>query len=83
MQLPKPVRNILLFLVFLWIAQGPIVEICVDWLWFETMGYLEVFQTKLTARLALWFGGFVSAVVFIAFNIRAHLLSTSRAAAVL
>ena len=58
MQLPKPVRNILLFLVFLWIAQGPIVEIFVDWLWFESMGYLEVFQTKLTARLSLWVAGF-------------------------
>ena len=70
MQLPKPVRNTLLFLVFLWIAQGPIVEICVDWLWFETMGSLEVFQTKLTARLSLGFGGFISAVLFIALNIR-------------
>ena len=70
MQLPKPVRNILLFLAFLWIVQGPIVEIFVDWLWFESMGYLEVFQTKLTARLSLWVAGFAMAVAFVGLNIR-------------
>ena len=58
MQLPKLLRNFLLFFLFFWIVQGPIVEIFVDWLWFDSLGYLDVFQTKITARLMLWFGAF-------------------------
>ncbi len=70
MPISKTLRNVFLVLLALWIVHRPLVEILVDWLWFDALGYLDVFQTRLYARLGLWVVGFSLAAGFVALNIR-------------
>ena len=52
-------------LLLLWIGGSIAANIYVDWLWFDNLGYLSVFTTILTTRVALFvLGALVFAVVF-------------------
>ncbi len=52
-------------LLLLWIGGSIAANIYVDWLWFDNLGYLSVFTTILTTRVALFvLGALVFAAVF-------------------
>jgi uncharacterized membrane protein (UPF0182 family) len=57
---------VLLFIVFF----GQAISLYTDWLWFQEVGYAQVFTTSLTFKiiLALVFGGLFSLLVY--FNIK-------------
>src|SRR3989337_1855420 len=57
---------VLLFIVFF----GQAISLYTDWLWFQEVGYAQVFTTSLTFKiiLALVFGGIFSLLVY--FNIK-------------
>jgi len=70
MQLPRwfiPVLGVLAVLV---LAQGQIVELTVDWLWFSALGHEEVFVTSTVAQVGLWLIGLLGALVFLGVNAR-------------
>ncbi len=54
-------------LLLLWIGGSIAANIYVDWLWFDNLGYLSVFTTILTTRVALFvLGALIFAAVFAA-----------------
>ena len=74
-QLPASVRAALIVAVAIWFTHRPLIEMSVDWMWFDAAGYLDVFKTSLTARVALFATGFVAAAIFLRLNIRHALAS--------
>ncbi len=70
MQLPRWLRLLLLALFVLWLANQPLVSIAVDWLWFDAIGYLSIFQISLTAKVGMWLGGLLLSGLFLAINLR-------------
>lgn len=58
-----------LLVLFFLIPQA--AELWVDYLWFESLGYLSVFTTILSTRLALAAGGLVFTSLFIWLNLKA------------
>lgn len=53
-----------------WLGGGAVVDLAVDALWFDGLGFLSTFQTVLGARLALGIGGALLAAIFLALNLR-------------
>ena len=60
------------FFAVLAIAFGhrAIVEILVDWLWFDALSHSELFQTKFQTQLVIWTLFFVGTVAFMFLNLR-------------
>jgi uncharacterized membrane protein (UPF0182 family) len=55
------------FVIFLWLARV-VGEVLVDWLWFSSVGYLQVFWTTLAAEVAVFGGTFVATAIVLWLN---------------
>ncbi|MEL6346532.1 MAG: UPF0182 family protein [Myxococcota bacterium] len=69
MQMPRWLLVTLIMVFVLWVANQPLVSIAVDWLWFDSIGYLSIFQTTLAAQVGMWFTGLLVAGGFLTFNV--------------
>ena len=76
MQIPPWIRNVAILLAVVWLGHRLVVDVLIDWLWFDAVGYDTVFQTTITAQAACWIGGFLVAAAVLALNLR---LATGRA----
>ena len=74
-QLPAPVRIALIAAVLIWFTHRPLIEMSIDWMWFDAAGYIGVFKTSLIARVGLFAAGFALAAMFLRLNIRHALTS--------
>ena len=75
-RISKSARLLLIVLAIFWFTHRTAIEIAIDWMWFDAVGYIEVFETSLIARAGLFVAGFVLSGLFIGFNIRRALKST-------
>jgi hypothetical protein len=55
-------------LILLPILSGSAVTFFTDWLWYRSVGQLDVLKTRILARIALWAGGAVVVAGFLALN---------------
>jgi uncharacterized membrane protein (UPF0182 family) len=76
MQIPPWIRNVFIALAVVWLGHRLAVDVLIDWLWFDAVGYDTVFRTTITAQAATWVGGFLVAAAALALNLR---LATRRA----
>ena len=76
MVIPAWIRVVFISLFVVWIAWQPVVGVLVDWLWFDSLGHLDLYRTTLTARVGAWLVGLVLALSFIGLQLR---LATRRA----
>ncbi|MCB9764918.1 MAG: UPF0182 family protein [Alphaproteobacteria bacterium] len=53
------------------IGHEPITDVLVDWLWFDALGFKELFTVTLGTKVGLWVGAFLVSAVFIGLNVRA------------
>jgi hypothetical protein len=58
---------VVVLVVFLWLVRGA-GEVLVDWLWFSSVGYLQVFWTSLAAEAAVFGGVFTATAVVLWLN---------------
>jgi uncharacterized membrane protein (UPF0182 family) len=58
-----------IFLV-LWISTGPAIGLVVDGLWFDSLGYWNIFATSVGTQVVVWAVAFVTTVLFVGFNAR-------------
>jgi hypothetical protein len=58
---------VVVLVVFLWPVRGA-GEVLVDWLWFSSVGYLQVFWTSLAAEAAVFGGVFTATAVVLWLN---------------
>ncbi len=65
----RSLYTLLGILLALWIFHRPLIAVLVDWWWFETLGYTDIFMTSLSARLGLWLTGFLVTAGVILVNI--------------
>jgi uncharacterized membrane protein (UPF0182 family) len=66
----RSTRIFFALIVILWFVHRSLTEIAIDWMWFESAGYLGIFETSIKARIALFCGGAVIAAVFVGLNLR-------------
>jgi uncharacterized protein len=52
-------RFFIWFLILAWIGIGSLLSMIVDWQWFDSVGYLDFFKTKLSMQIGLWLMFFV------------------------
>ncbi len=70
MQTPRWFVFVVGALVAAWMLHAPVVAILVDWLWFDAIGYLGIFETTLSAKVLLWVVGAGVTAAFMALNLR-------------
>ncbi|NOY27525.1 MAG: UPF0182 family protein [Oligoflexia bacterium] len=70
MQQPRWLRPVLVVVILLWLAQSIGVSVLVDWLWFDALGYVDVYARILLARVGLWTITFVAVGLFVGLNLR-------------
>lgn len=70
MQLPRWLTPLVGILALLVLAQGELVELAVDWLWFQALDHEQVFITSTVARIGLWLVGLLSAATIVGLNVR-------------
>ena len=68
-RLSNTARFALIALAVLWFTHRTLIEIIIDWMWFDAVGYIEVFEKSLGARIALFAAGSLIAGVFIRLNV--------------
>ncbi|MFP4116250.1 MAG: UPF0182 family protein [Candidatus Aenigmatarchaeota archaeon] len=64
-------KILLLAVIGLAFLAPQLAEIWVDYLWFDSLGYLSVFTTVLSTRVALAVGSFIFTTLFIWINLKA------------
>ena len=69
--LSRSAKTALAILALVWFTHRTVVEIVIDWMWFDAAGYLDVFETSLKARVVLFLGGMVVAAAVIGANLKA------------
>jgi uncharacterized membrane protein (UPF0182 family) len=69
-QIPRSTRIAAIVAVLIWLGHRPLVEIAVDWHWFDAVGYRGIFETMLFTRLSAGIAGFVLAALFVGLNLR-------------
>ena len=69
-QLPRSVKFAAAIFALLWFTHRTVIEILIDWMWFDAAGYLGVFETSLKARIVLFVVGFVVSAAIIGLNVR-------------
>jgi uncharacterized membrane protein (UPF0182 family) len=77
----KGLGGIFLFAIFLvLISVGQLISLYVDWLWFEEVGYTQVFTTSLLFKtvLALLGGGIFALLIYVNVRIAAHSVRGTR-----
>ncbi len=60
LQIPLWIRVGAVLVVVVGMSWRSIVDIAVDWMWFESLGHLTVYQTTLFTRIGLMVGGFLA-----------------------
>lgn len=68
--MPRWLQSILVVSFLVWLLNQPLVAIAVDWMWFESIGYLEIFQKTLFTRVGMWVGGLLLSMLFLGLNLR-------------
>lgn len=63
-------RLVLVLVLVIWLGQEVGVGLLVDWLWFESLGFSQVFTSTLAWRAGLWASAFLLGVAFIGLNLR-------------
>lgn len=58
----------LIFVLAIWFALSNGISLYIDSLWFDSVGYLQVFTTTLSAKLLAWLGGFAACLAFLSLN---------------
>ena len=66
---PRWLQVVLVATLFVWMLNQPLASLLVDWWWFESLGYDEIFVTSLTAKAGLFFVGFLIAGGFLGANV--------------
>ncbi|MAY81477.1 MAG: hypothetical protein CL930_11920 [Deltaproteobacteria bacterium] len=66
----RTTRAIFAVLVVLWFVHRSLTEIAIDWMWFESAGYLGIFETSIKTRIALFCSGAAIAATFVGLNLR-------------
>jgi hypothetical protein len=69
-QISRSAKVVLFLLAAVWFTHRSLIEVVIDWMWFDAAGYLGIFETSLKARIALFVAGSVSAAVFIGINLK-------------
>jgi len=59
LQIPLWIRVGIVLVVIVGMSWRSVVDISVDWMWFESLGHLTVYKTTLFTRIALLAGGFL------------------------
>jgi uncharacterized protein len=57
----------IVLIIFLWLARVA-GEILVDWLWFSSVSYLQIFWTSLAAEVAVFGGVFIATAALLWLN---------------
>jgi uncharacterized membrane protein (UPF0182 family) len=69
-KISKKAKAVLFLFAAVWFSHRAVIEMAIDWIWFDAAGYLEIFETSLQARVVLFAVGALSAAAFIGLNIR-------------
>ena len=69
MQIPRWLQTVIVVGFVLWLVNQPLIAIAVDWMWFDAVGYLGIFQKSLLAKVGMWVGGLLLAILFLGVNI--------------
>jgi uncharacterized protein len=69
-QLSRKAKVALALVAVVWFTHRSVIEIMIDWMWFDAAGYLGIFETSLKARAALFVGGGLAAAAFIGLNLK-------------
>jgi uncharacterized membrane protein (UPF0182 family) len=69
MQIPRWLQTVIVVGFVLWLVNQPLIAIAVDWMWFDAIGYLGIFQKSLIAKVGMWVGGLLLAILFLGVNI--------------
>lgn len=59
----------LICLLLIWVLHRPIVDAVVDWMWFDAVGFNQVFHTRLAAKLGLWTAGVTLTALLVGGNL--------------
>jgi uncharacterized protein len=64
--------TLVLLAIFLvvWVAAGPAIGLVVDALWFDSMGYWDIFVTTVGTQVGVWAAVFVLSLLFLGINVR-------------
>ena len=57
-QIPLWIRAAVIVVIVLGVTWRQVVDVVVDWMWFDALGHLAVYRTTLFTRLGLMAGGF-------------------------
>ena len=74
-RLSKTARLALIVVGILWFTHRTLIEIVIDWMWFDAVGFIEVFEKSLSARVGLFAIGALLSGLFIRLNIQRALRS--------
>jgi len=69
-RLSKTARLALILLAILWFSHRTLIEIVIDWMWFESVGFIDVFEKSLVARVGLFAVGSILSGLFIRLNVQ-------------
>ncbi len=70
MRLPRWLQVVLAVFLLAWLGHRQLVEVLVDWWWFDALGHGVIFSASLWTKVALWTGGFLCSAAFIGINLR-------------
>jgi uncharacterized membrane protein (UPF0182 family) len=66
---PRALQAGLIALLAVWMLYQPIAALMVDWWWFDSLGYGEIFSTSLWAKAVLFAVGMLVAALFLGVNV--------------
>ncbi len=67
-RIPRWIQAVFLLVLLLWMGHRPLANLLVDFWWFQSLGYSEIFTTSLWAKLGMFGGGFLLTLIFLALN---------------
>jgi uncharacterized membrane protein (UPF0182 family) len=66
---PRWFQAFLIAVLAAWVLHKPLASLLVDWWWFESLGYDEIFVTSLGAKTGLFAVSFLVSAVFLGVNV--------------
>ena len=66
----KPLRILFAVFVVIWLISDGVLSLFVDWNWFEAVGHLELFSTRIWTQFTLWAVTFFLVFSFLFINLR-------------
>ncbi|MBI4446633.1 MAG: UPF0182 family protein [Acidobacteria bacterium] len=61
---------LLAFILIIWFMLSTGISLYMDFLWFDSVGYLQVFNTVLRSKFYLWLAGFTASLALAVLNFR-------------